>query len=236
MKKTSALLAVAMLSASPALSDSLTNSATASAYAGFYLGVHGGQASFGSSTTAVGARLIEIIENNPISASDFDASPGGRFAGVQLGYNVVAAPNFLWGIEATYSSGDLSSTILDPAGDSGLPDTITSSIEWDASLRARAGMIFGSSLVYGLVGMATGDVSISMTAPLLADESGRFSGWVIGAGVEHMISDTISLKAEYAYTDLGDRIWFAEDVNDRNYAINADLTGHQISIGLNYHF
>ena len=75
-----------------------------------------------------------------------------------------------------------------------------------------------------------------MTAPLLANENANLTGWVAGGGVEHMLTDNISIKAEYLYTSFGSQTWFSEDVNGLNYALSADLDVQSLNIGLNFHF
>ena len=47
-------------------------------------------------------------------------------------------------------------------------------------------------------------------------------GWLVGGGVERVLTDTISTRFEYRYTDLGES--------------NGRFDQHQLLFGVAYHF
>lgn len=82
------------------------------------------------------------------------------------------------------------------------------------SLGVRAGFLPSeSTLVYATGGYSRGDISQSIDMigyndhgeqqPFSASRSDWKSGYFIGAGIETLLSDNVSLKAEYRYTDYG---------------------------------
>lgn len=97
--------------------------------------------------------------------------------------------------------------------------TSASSMDWFATLRARAGfLVTPATLIYATGGAAFGDPSASLTiegayytvatgqTPWVSKASGGDTkvGWTIGGGVEHKFSRNWSLKLEYLYYDLGE--------------------------------
>jgi len=106
----------------------------------------------------------------------------------------------------------------------------TEKINWFGTLRARVGFVpINPLLVYATGGLAYGGVNASAfmpnsTAGLGANGNGGFSytcaaflgpncfsgtstqtlaGWTLGAGGEYMITNNLSLRAEYLYVNLG---------------------------------
>jgi opacity protein-like surface antigen/outer membrane protease len=189
-------------------------------WTGFYLGGHVG-AFAGTATFA-----------NPAGASiygDVVATPGFG-AGVQAGYNWLAAPQWLLGIEADVSilsaSGKGNNTCLQST-----PSIIGSNCKATpretATLTGRLGYLTepnGRTLLYAKGGGAWmhSDLSINpanalgaiggYTGPLSGDPavqnqpsslSASAWGWTIGAGVEHALSAAWSVKLEYDYLRFG---------------------------------
>ncbi|MCI5077191.1 outer membrane beta-barrel protein [Oricola sp.] len=231
------IFAVPVLLASvvSASAEDLDGSASAQNWEGLYGGVQIGYSAGNTSSTAKGERIVQIIGALSISESDYDSNPDGVFGGIQAGYNVQVGSNLVLGIEAGINAGEIADVYADPAAPSP-DDTISSQIDWQASVRGRAGVTVGDTLLFGTGGMAWGKASISMTAPLLPDESTTLTGWVVGAGTEHMVSEHTSLKLEYLYTSYQDHTWFPDDVDGRNYALEAAVETHNVNVGLNYHF
>jgi len=88
-------------------------------------------------------------------------------------------------------------------------------VDWYGTVRARAGWVVGSFLLYGTGGLAYGDVSVTdnynlgtagqnlSSGALNTQTSSVRFGWVAGAGAEYLISRNVSVKLEYQYVDLG---------------------------------
>ena len=87
------------------------------------------------------------------------------------------------------------------------------------TLRARGGYAFGNTLLFGTAGIAAGDVGnrFQLAMPEIGyaspdwSASGLRLGYVIGAGVEHRLTDAISFKFETLYLNLADRVVKAVD-------------------------
>lgn len=237
MRKTLLMLLVSILAGSVSASaDEVLSNEPVSDWGGFYVGAHGGYAWGDNTSTAIGSRLQTIITDNNLSDSDYDSSPKGAFGGLQAGVNLEVNPMFLIGLEATVGYGDLSDTITDPYAPGITDPVISNEIDWYGTVRARAGYIAGPNLIYGTGGFAWAHASVSMTSPGLPDQSATLTGWVVGAGVERKLTDKISIKTEYLYTDYGSHTWFADTPADGIYALAADVDIHSVNVGLNLHF
>lgn len=218
---------------------------------GFYAGGNGFVSSDQSAASAalqinqisnlfVSGRGIVVV---PGTTRDFTASKrktNGN-GGVQTGYQWQAG-KFVFGGEAdlnpfhrTFSvsqSFQIPNTILAPAS------TVTAQrdaqLSSELSLRGRAGVAFGKTLVYGTVGYDNARVQLKYTdsytnpggitpagcgtapnvcfnsgpeGPVIttASQSKNMGGWTAGAGVEQKFGKRLSIGFEYRYTDLGSK-------------------------------
>jgi outer membrane immunogenic protein len=159
------------------------------------------------------------------TANDGDVSPSGGFFGGQVGYNWQGVfgmgRNWVLGVEADIQG-------------SGIDDSIPgekSSLNWFGTVRGRLGYAFGPTLVYGTGGFAFGEVENTFGRSRFTETQ---TGYVVGGGVEHKLSPTWSVKAEYQFISL--------DAGDINGAGPLGLTGGDRSevntfrVGLNYRF
>jgi outer membrane immunogenic protein len=121
--------------------------------------------------------------------SDWDAN--GLAGGVFAGYNFTPSPGFVVGVE-----GDINAT-----GMEGKLAGVSVANPWDATLRARAGFAIDRFLVYGTGGLAMGGVKVKSGG---ASDSSTQVGWTLGGGVEAAITNTVTARVEYRYTDLGE--------------------------------
>jgi outer membrane immunogenic protein len=147
----------------------------------------------------------------------------GWLLGAQAGYNW-QMDTFVLGVEGDVSLGDVTSD-LDETG------FIERQLNWEASLRARAGVTFDAILLYATAGVAV----LNSTSELfgILDDTQTHIGWTVGAGVEAMVADNVSAKLEYRYSDYG-----AQDYEFFPAPIVSDssITAHSISAGVNFHF
>lgn len=204
-------VAAAVLSAlSP--SAALADDATPFSWTGGYVGV---QAGYGWATP--GATVCTSLNpphcfavGNPatgsigqaMKASDFPMN--GMLGGVHAGYNYQFGNGIVAGVE-----GDLEMTGLQGA-ESGDPAGplfgLRGRVNWQASLRARLGYGFGRSLLYATGGAALADSSYTVTfAPNGSTDSYGTTrgGWTIGAGFEHALTNRVTARLEYRYSDFG---------------------------------
>ncbi|SEF13313.1 outer membrane immunogenic protein [Rhizobiales bacterium GAS191] len=127
---------------------------------------------------------------------------------------------------------------------------------WGSSLRGRVGWTpLSSVLLYGTGGLAIGGIrgSVVETIPNVTSLVGPYGiyqtpaqgatrsgarwsgmgwGWVVGAGAEAMITDHVSLRGEYLFSQLSGngKAGLGVDVRD------VRLTDQQMRFGADYHF
>ena len=153
----------------------------------------------------------------------FDTTRTGVIGGVQAGYNHMFSPNLLIGLEADFSFADLDKR----ASPNGIP--VRASTDWISTLRARAGWSFDRFLVYGTGGLALADVEWRSAG---VSDSTTVVGWTVGAGVEGAVTDRVTARLEYLYTDFG-----SERFNlGGGTTLSSDLDAHIARLGLNYKF
>jgi opacity protein-like surface antigen len=179
----------------------------AATWEGAYVGAHAG---FGAGTVD-----WEVIGGGPTGEYDLD----GWVLGGQIGYNW-QVDNIVFGLES-----DLSVSTL-----SGEDDTVFSSreVNWVASARGRVGFALDSVLLYGTAGLAVANSTGHLFG--FVTDTATHVGWTAGLGAEVMVSDNVSLKAEYRYSDYGAESYYPGDFIDTGF------TTHTATVGVNFHF
>ncbi|QPM90756.1 outer membrane protein [Pseudooceanicola algae] len=134
---------------------------------------------------------------------DYDAgsaSNDGMVYGIQGGYDHDFG-NFVLGGELEYQANDFDST---------------GGVDLDSATRAklRAGYDAGPALIYGVVGAVNADSNL-----------GSDTGYTLGAGVEYMVTDTVSVAGEYLY----------DEISDFN-GTGSDYSANTVSARVNYRF
>jgi outer membrane immunogenic protein len=124
-----------------------------------------------------------------LPSPDIDGFDGGAYAG----YNY-QVDNFVFGVE-----GD---ALL--SGVDGSTGGVNVEQNWSGSLRARAGYSLESFLLYGTGGLALAGFEASSGGN---SDSDTHLGWTIGAGVEGMITENVTARVEYRYTDYEDKTY-----------------------------
>ncbi len=157
--------------------------------------------------------------------STYDVGNSGALAGISGGYNWQMGATVL-GVEAKVNAGDLSES-YDFSQGSG--DVVTS-MDQIVSLRGRAGVAAGDTLLYVLGGVSTADVENNYEF-FDGDTSDTYTGITVGAGVEQFINSNLSWTTEASYTLFDGK----EDAIDDNevYKGTADLLA--VSAGVNYY-
>ncbi|MBV9552635.1 MAG: porin family protein [Alphaproteobacteria bacterium] len=190
--------------------------------------------------------------------------------GGQLGINFPIGQMWMAGVEADIDgqSGSSSATINNSFTRPGFaPDVVNTSLattkqlNWLSTVRARFGVMFQPSWwLYATGGLAIGDVSSSThltateapntgsTDVSATGQSAKTSpGFTVGGGLEWLLGQRWSLKAEYLYYRLGSLTYsntpFSAFLNGTTTVdFNATSTsrvrfnGNIIRLGLNYHF
>jgi outer membrane immunogenic protein len=140
---------------------------------------------------------------------DFDLQSFGGLAGANIGADWQNG-HYVFGAIADFAlySNSKSETSADPSY-----RTMSSDMNWMATLRARSGLATGNSLLYVTGGLAIADANFehientNLGDSFVMDDL-RFGG-VGGVGVEHKLSDNLSLATEILYT----RFWGSKGKN-----------------------
>jgi len=155
-------------------------------WSGGYLGINGGWAQDHTGTTA--ANFVQPSGNGWL---------GGGHGGFnfQSGWFVVGAE-----FDADYMRINASS----PCANNTF--TCNTTLQDQASLRARAGVAFDRFLVYATGGWAltnyNGNTTVNATGATFPGNSSR-AGWIAGGGVEYAVTRNIILGVEYLHADYG---------------------------------
>ena len=187
-------------------------------------------------------------------AGNMSFSQSGFTGGAQLGYNF-QHDDLVFGLEADLAYPGINASEKDSRTyPCCAPSSFTLkqdlSVGWLGTARAKLGFASGKALFYGTGGLAFGNVSYQSD---FSDdyENGAVSsssssevklGWSAGGGVEWMMTESVSLKLEYLYYDLGDvsAASGAFRSGGRDYDVkfdrSASVSGSIVRAGLNWHF
>jgi outer membrane immunogenic protein len=184
-------------------------------WSGFYLGAQVGYA-FGETNAESGP----IAGFNQTYRYDNDGVVGGAHAG----FNWQTA-NLVFGIETDIEGANIKGS---GTGSLGLPHE--TEVQWVGSTRGRLGIAYDRSLFYATAGVAYGDVKIDKG---FASYSETRVGYTVGAGVEQAISDRMTLRLEYRYTDLGEGNFKSTPLNSID---KSEVDFHAIRAGFSFKF
>lgn len=189
---------------------------------GFYAGVSGG---YGTGAVASTGDINAITTTVPLRGALLGITAGHNWQNGQVVFG--AEGDIMWsGLSGTTPCATV------PAYD------CNAGVAWMGSLRARAGLAMDNVLLFATGGLAVaqGRGTITPTFPGTTSlfES-TFVGWTLGAGLEVAMSESVSVKAEYAYYDFGSRIAPNGTLNTIQSSTVAP-TLHAAKLGINFHF
>lgn len=164
----------------------------------------------------------------------------GWLAGVQAGYNM-NLDGIVLGVEGDVAWSDISGVDF---VDLGPGIDVEGNIGWLGTIRGRVGFAADAFLIYGTGGVAFAGTNSSLSADGgdfdYGSDSATHVGWVVGAGVEAMVADNVSIKAEYLYHDFGsqDYTFEGDDSGDIGGPIesSASFNVSTVKVGVNFHF
>lgn len=189
-------------------------------WSGFYAGVHGGYTTFNNDAT---------VNSGAFAGSSASADPDGFIGGFQIGYDhqvgsaVIGAELDLGWVDASQGK-----TMSGGAGG------FSADTNWVSTLTARVGHeISPGTLAYAKGGIAWQDVDYTRTSGgAVSTTNETRDGWLLGGGVEHMLTQDWSVDAEYNYIDYGkDSSSFSNSA-----PVGIDSDQHLFKVGLNYRF
>jgi outer membrane immunogenic protein len=181
-------------------------------WTGFYIGADVGGAWSHTDGSWTGLPSAALFGANPIGGG---LNGSSFLGGGHVGYNYQFAPTWVFGVEGdwtwTHAGGSnsqgwtLFGTSIPTGG--GAATTMSSTVDWLASLRGRLGyLVTPNVLAYATGGIAWGDIHYSGMAAnpavgYLASTAfnNTSDGFVVGGGLEYAMTRNWSLRAEYLF-------------------------------------
>jgi outer membrane immunogenic protein len=157
--------------------------------------------------------------------ADFDQTGGASFdgegivGGVYAGYNL-QTEQFVYGIEGDVGAADLSAGGFNVA--TGTPIGADSTAF--GSLRARVGIAYDPILLFATGGLAVANNELSLNG---VEDSNTHFGYTVGAGVEAALTDNLTSRVEYRYSDFE-----SQDYSLGNVTVSSGYDEHSIRAGL----
>jgi outer membrane immunogenic protein len=198
-------------------------------WTGCYIGGHAGGAwSHLNMTDVAGAAAFGT------PGQTFSVTDTGFFGGGQAGCNYQTG-QFVFGIEGDLGWMGVRGSALDPGTTSGITVGINDGLYGDVT--GRAGVAFDQFLLYGKGGWAffNGKETFSTTSPAFISntDTGTFSGWVAGAGIEYHIWSNWSAKVEYLHYGFGSQT-FNVLATGGTFPFKEKLNVDTVKVGLNF--
>lgn len=183
-------------------------------WTGVYGGLHAGYAWGDYSASA------------PALPRTYSFDGDGFLAGGQIGANW-QIDQFVFGIEGDLSWADMDGSTVIPA----TALTATGDNKWLATIRGRAGIAIENVLIYGTAGAAFTRINQGVVG--VGSDTNTHTGWTVGAGLEIGLTENVSVRGEYLYTDFGNKTYnLPAPVGD----VRADYDAHVLRAGINYRF
>jgi len=152
-------------------------------------------------------------ESDEADELEADGIEGGGYIGANWQYD-----SFVVGIEADVLGSGLE----------GEADGLEVSQGINGSLRGRVGIALDQFLLYGTAGGAA--TELQLEDALDGDEQALW-GWTAGAGAEAMVTENVTARVEYRYTDYADETFTLGDDEVEN-----DLSTHTVRAGVGFKF
>ncbi|WP_312161765.1 porin family protein [Phenylobacterium sp.] len=201
----------------------------------------------GNGTTPIDPRDVAALN----AATSDDDNDTGFTGGIQGGYNYQSG-NWVFGLETDVGWMDIGQSrsntyalpsILNPP----IAATISQEVstDWVWTLRPRIGYASGPYMIYGTAGLAVSKVQVkaSYADNRTIANNASFSdkdtktGWAAGLGGAYAVSDNMSARAEWLYTDFGDvRASWVTPNGYAAFTTEGDTRANLLRIGLDYKF
>ncbi len=104
-------------------------------------------------------------------------------------------------------------------------------VNWTGAVRGRIGYAFDRFLVYGAGGLALADREVKARGGANGSDNTTAVGWTIGGGVEAALTDNVTARVEYRYSDFG-----ADSFSVADTRLKSDLTDNRVMVGVGYKF
>jgi len=151
--------------------------------------------------------------------SDADGFGGGLYGG----YNWQSG-QLVYGAEADVNLGDNKGS----AGTGNSGESLEGKQGVNGSIRARVGYDMNPFLIYGTGGLAIADQKVSNA---VSSDSATALGYTVGAGVEAMVTNNITARVEYRYSDYQDK-----DYSLSSGTVSRGFDDHSVKAGIGVKF
>ncbi len=221
MKRHTLLLATAALLAPLSFANAADVDISSYDWSGPYLGIQGGFA-FGDASHS-------FSNGAPSDNSD----PEGFLGGVHAGFNGQLG-DILVGLEVDAELTGINGSFNNTTGGTSSGST---DINSQGSLRARIGLPMDRLLPYITGGLAAADVDYGggPSGGPCCGFSKTALGYTLGAGIEYAITDSITTRVEYRYTDFGSESGGLSPTFP-TVSMPTDLETHAVRFGLSFQF
>lgn len=157
----------------------------------------------------------------------FDASNRGRANSKPDGFTIGGFAGFNYQFEGSpvVVGAEADINYSDASGGS---RRFRSDMDWTGAIRMRVGYAFDRFLVYGAGGLALADHEVRGRP---GSDDTTAVGWTIGGGVEAAITDNVTARVEYRYSDFG-----TDTFSVANTRVKSDVTDNRVLLGLGYKF
>jgi outer membrane immunogenic protein len=98
----------------------------------------------------------------------------------------------------------------------------------NGSVRGRVGVDVNPVLVYGTAGLALGNAKLSTPA---GSDDKTLVGWTAGAGAETFVTDNVTARVEYRYTDYA-----SKDFRAGGSTVSSGYDEHSVRLGMGVKF
>ena len=146
-----------------------------------------------------------------------DAKANGMGGGVYGGYNMQSG-QMVYGGEAD----------LNYSGVDNNNGAFTAKQGANGSIRGRVGVDLNPVLVYGTAGIAASNVEVKTNAG--AKDDATMLGWTAGAGVEAFVTDNVTARVEYRYSDYGKKTFHGAN------GTRSGFEDHSVRVGMGVKF
>ena len=164
-------------------------------------------------------------------------TPKGFLAGLHAGYNYQYGA-LVVGLEADAEVTDVRGGFVDPPAAPFNPGGYGNTrVNYQASLRARLGLALGRTMIYTTGGPSVAQIETTYKNWGLVSETFKktVAGLTAGGGVEHAVTDYLTLRAEYRFTAYP-KFWNDSLVAFPGFSGSQHPRNHALRIGASYRF
>lgn len=201
-------------------------------WTGGYIGVNAGYAG------GTFKHPFEVDNGDIYRSGSLDVTSSGFVGGIQAGYNW-QMDQYVLGLETDIQASGLKAEVKADLNDFfGFDAKAGTKVSWFGTTRVRLGYTpVDRFMIYATGGVAYGKVK--SYADIDGDgisASKTKVGYTVGAGAEYAITNNVTIKSEYLFTDLGKMNLFDISEGGFNASADAKVRFHTVRVGLNYKF